>query len=1181
MNSQNSIFKRILLQNVAMPIVLGLASAMIFAGLVTYLLNSARWVEHTDIVISESQKLQRRLADGELGLRGYMITQDERFLSSIDQVLTSWDADYKRLIELTSDNESQQQRLQRIGAQFSVWRATAERSLEMMRATNGKDFERIRTAVVASRTFMDEVRRNFRDMIEAEEALRVARSRETESFANSVLVVVVGVSLVFSIFIALIGRRHLTSLSKSYEEVLDRVNLQNERLIRESWFEQGRSALSEKLIGQTSLAMLGEKGLGMLADFLGAQIGAIFVADRHGQGRFRRIAGYAMSAAELENRVEFKSGEGMVGQAVKENRVLTFNELPAGHFKMSSGLGESQARTSLIFPIRTLNEINAVIELGFLGKPEERALQFLEQNQATIASAVQSARYREQLEELLAEVQSQSEELQAQQEELRVSNEELEEQTRLLREAQSRAEAQNVELEQTNSQLEEQAAMLEEQRNTLDRRNEDLMRSRQDIEEKASELAKASHYKSEFLANMSHELRTPLNSSLILSQLLSENRAGNLNAQQIEYANQITRCGRDLLGLINDVLDISKVESGMMEVHAEDVHVESVVRDLNSMFSMQAKEKGLEFQVDVQTDKKSISTDRQRMEQVLKNLVSNALKFTEKGGIHITIKNSDRVPGMLRFSVRDTGIGIKPEHRDSIFEAFRQADGTTSRKYGGTGLGLSISRELARLLGGEIYVISKFGEGSTFDFELPMIYTAPAEPAPASAAEVSTSARSEQTETVPTQKLRDNMAAMVKSSPPKSSTRDSAEAPADRNRDVLIIEDDPIFSKIVQDLVQELDFKPHIFNTAEAGLEFAIAHQPFAVVLDVNLPDYSGLYVLDQLKSNRRTRHIPVHMISVEDFSTRALEMGAAGYLLKPVKRDEIGKALMEMRKLSERPQNVLVIEDDEAQRLAIRGLIEGERVQITTATTGKEGLELLRDQEFDCVVLDLTLPDMGGGELLETMAQDRDRRYPPVIVYTGRELSSVEESQLKRYSQSIIVKGARSPERLLDEVTLFLHRVEATLPADQQKVLSELRSREKVLAGRHLLLVDDDMRNVFALTAALEQRGATLSVARNGLEAVEFLKAQKQKDPGEKVDLVLMDVMMPVMDGYEAMTEIRKMPEMRKLPIIALTAKAMKDDRDRCLEAGASDYLPKPVQVDKLLSLIRVWLAAQNGTRR
>lgn len=1170
MLSQNNIFRRILLQNVALPIVLGLASAMIFAGLVTYLLTSARWVEHTDQVIAAAQQLQRRVSDGETGLRGFMVTRDERFISTVDQSMSNWEQEYSNLLKLTLDNPAQQERLQKLGSQYNVWRASAERAIDMIRETQGKDAASIRATVIAGRPLIEDLRRTFGEVINAEETLRAARSRETESFANGVLIVVVGVSLVFSGFIALIGRKHLITLSKSYEEILARVNQQNDRLIRESWFEQGRSALGEKLIGHQSLGILGEKSLAMIADFLGAQIGALFVADRHGHGRYRRVAGFAMSSNELEKRLEFKAGEGMVGQAVKEGRALTFTELPSDHFQLVSGLGESQAKSSLVFPVRTANEINAVIELGFLATPDARAMEFLEQNQASIASSIQSARYREQLEELLAEVQSQSEELQAQQEELRVSNEELEEQTRLLREAQSRAEAQNVELEQTNAQLEEQAALLEEQRNTLDRRNEDLVRTRQEIEEKASELARASHYKSEFLANMSHELRTPLNSSLILSQLLSENRPGNLTPQQIEYANQITRCGRDLLVLINDVLDISKVESGKMEVHAEDVRLDGIVRDLNSLFQLPAKEKGLEFQVEVTTDKEKLETDRQRMEQILKNLVSNALKFTEKGGIHVKIRDSAPRSGSLIFEVRDTGIGIQPENLDSIFEAFRQADGTTSRKYGGTGLGLSISRELAHLLGGEIRVQSKVGEGSTFEFELPLVYR-PIEPV--TSTDQATAPVTRPAKRNPTKEKPAAKSAMV-----TSAKEESGELSA-KNREVLIVEDDPVFAKIVQELVQELDFRPHIFNTAEAGLEFALNHQPFAVILDVNLPDYSGLYVLDQLKSNRRTRHIPVHMISVEDFSTRALEMGAAGYLLKPVKRDEIGEALMEMRKMSERPQNVLVIEDDEAQRMAIRGLIEGERVQITTATTGSEGLKLLREREFDCVVLDLTLPDTSGGELLETMAQDRDRRYPPVIVYTGRELSSTEETQLKRYSQSIIVKGARSPERLLDEVTLFLHRVEATLPAAQQKALSEMRSREKVLAGRHILLVDDDMRNVFALTAALEQRGATLSVARNGQEAVDLLKEQKTANP--KVDLVLMDVMMPIMDGYEAMRRIRGMPELRKLPIIALTAKAMKDDRDRCLEAGASDYLPKPVQVDKLLSLIRVWLASQNGTRR
>ena len=730
-------------------------------------------------------------------------------------------------------------------------------------------------------------------------------------------------------------------------------------------------------------------------------------------------------------------------------------------------------------------------------------------------------------------------------------------------------EVQQTELEQTNANLEAQTQQLEHQR-------EQLLRAQSAMTDKARELALASQYKSEFLANMSHELRTPLNSTLILAKLLADNKPGNLSTEQVKFAQTIYAAGNDLLALINDILDLAKIESGQATVEVEPVNIARTLQALVDPLRPVAQEKGLELTTTVAPDTPAgFETDPQRLGQVLKNLLSNALKFTDKGAVALHVsRNPDDT---LSFAVKDTGIGIPPHQQALIFEAFRQADGSTHRKYGGTGLGLSISRDLAHLLGGTLTVHSVPGEGSVFTLMVPMrlVPQQPAEPravAPLDSATpeapsgtpstVQTGPTAGQPAPVPAGSSASAIAAVAQPVPVRAGPRS-----------ILVIEDDKRFAQILCDLAREMDFECHLAYNAADGLAFAAQSLPSAIVLDVNLPDFSGLGVLDQLKRNPATRHIPVHVVSVADYSQEAMGRGAIGYALKPVKREELVQALQRLEaKFTQHLRRVLVVEDDERQRESVRHLLSSEDVEIVGAGTAAAALEHLRDSTFDCMVMDLNLPDLNGYELLQQMTEQDGVSFPPVIVYTGRALSRDEEQKLRRFSKSIIIKDARSPERLLDEVTLFLHQVESDLSAEHRQMLQTARNRESALEGRTVLVVEDDVRNVFALSSILEPTGIQVEIARNGREALDKL-ARAGNAGSPLIDLVLMDIMMPEMDGYTAMREIRNRPEWRRLPIIALTAKAMKDDQEKCLAAGANDYIPKPLDVEKLLSLLRVWM--------
>ena len=930
--------------------------------------------------------------------------------------------------------------------------------------------------------------------------------------------------------------------------------IRNRLAIRvQDFLQAGQVELGRHTSGELSLEKLGSEALAFLGQRLGASA-ALFYA-RAGDG-FVRIGSFGVPA-DADVPPGFRLDEGHLGHVAREGRVATLSNLPASHLVYGSGLGRGAPGRVIIAPLFDDDEVNGVVEFGFVGTPHPQAQALLERIAGPLGIALRSVQFRTRLAELLEETRRQAEELRSHTEELSAANEELEEQSRALQESQAQLELQQSELEQTNTQLETQTQMLEAQR-------DDLARTQSALKEQARELEQASRYKSEFVANMSHELRTPLNALLIMARLLADNRSGNLTTEQVSFAQTIESSGNDLLALINDILDISKIEAGKLELQPEDVRVQTLVDKLRLSFEPAARQKNLALSVEVAPGLDTLVTDPLRLEQVLKNFLSNAIKFTPAGSITLSV--SPASAGGVAFAVTDTGIGIPEEQQAVIFEAFRQADGTINRKYGGTGLGLSISRELATLLGGHIEISSTPGEGATFTLILPRMLdgeTRPSTPRPAPAR--ANGARK------PLETSAAN--APVPLSRPNPAFADDREGLAADDRVILVVEDDLNFARILFDLAHELGFKCIVASTADDGVLAARQYLPHAVLLDMGLPDHSGLSVLDRLKRDTRTRHIPVHVASVEDYSQAALAYGAVSYMLKPVKRERLVSALEQLEaRLSQDMRRVLIVEDDPAQLTGLQHLLASKDVETIGAATAADCLKRLKAETFDCMVLDMTLPDASGFDVLEALDADDSFSFPPVIVYTARELSDDEELRLRRYSKSIIIKGAKSPERLIDEVTLFLHQVVSELPEPQRKMLATSLNRDALLEGRRILVVEDDVRNVFAVTSIFEPHGAEVQIARNGREALEALD-RIAAGTAPPVDLVLMDVMMPEMDGITATRELRTRDAFKRLPVIMLTAKAMADDQEQCLAAGANDYLAKPLDVDKLLSLSRVWM--------
>ena len=976
----------------------------------------------------------------------------------------------------------------------------------------------------------------------------------------------------------------VAALKDNINEMILNLKDTTQKNMEQDWLKTNLARFTRMLQGQRDMTTVAQMVLSELAPLVDAQQGVFYVNESpNGQPVMKLLGGYAYKKRKnLSN--EFHPGEGLVGQCTVERERILVTNVPSNYVHVASGLGEAPPNNIVVLPVLFEGEAKAVIELSTFNTFSDTHLTFLDQLTESIGIVLNTIAANTRTEDLLQQSQSLAAELQSQQDELKKTNEQLEQQAESLRESEELLKSQQEELQQTNEELQEKAALLARQKAEVEAKNREVEEARWEMEEKAEQLALTSKYKSEFLANMSHELRTPLNSMLILSRQLAENNDENLTDKQVQFAQTIHSSGSDLLSLINDILDLSKIESGMMGIEFSDVSVADIAEQLGRSFHQLAQDKNLEFLIErAETMEPTVRTDDKRLQQILMNLLSNAFKFTDEGKVVLRIapapgdetyylESLKRAGEVVAFSVSDTGIGIPTEKQRIIFEAFQQADGTTSRKYGGTGLGLSISREIARLLGGEIRVISTPGEGSTFTFYLPRNYVpAGATPAPASQ-QRARSARQIEAAWTPVESFDSEAMALLSSE--SASILDDRNDLREGDRSVLIVEDDLSFAGILLDLAREKGFKGIVATSGIMALALAQKYKPTAITLDIRLPDRDGWTVLDRLKHDPKTSHIPVHIITVEEERQRALKQGAFNHVQKPASREDLHKAFDEIRDFTERRiRKLLVVEDDDVQRMSVVELIGNSDVHTTAVATGEEALSLLKDERFDCMVLDLRLPDMSGFDLIEKLQADLGRYDLPIIVYTGKELTRKEELHLKRVADAIIVKEASSPERLLAETALFLHRVEANLPEPKRRMLEKFHRTDPVLAGRKVLVVDDDVRNIFALTSALEAHHMQVIHAENGQEGIDLLKAS----PG--VEAVLMDIMMPEMDGYEAITAIRQIEEFKQLPIIALTAKAMKADRDHCLEVGASDYISKPLDIDQLLSLLRVWLYRPDDT--
>jgi HAMP domain-containing protein/CheY-like chemotaxis protein/signal transduction histidine kinase len=930
------------------------------------------------------------------------------------------------------------------------------------------------------------------------------------------------------------ARGEVAELKDNINTMIGNLRLTTDVNTEQDWLKTNLARFTNMLQGQRDLATVGRLLLTELTPLVNAHMGVIYQVENEETPQLRLLSSYAGDfTVPHQQYVQF--GEGLIGQCAADKRQRLVSDIPPDVTPVNSALLRVMPKNLVVLPVLFENQVKAVIELASVSSFTTSQMTFLEQLTDSIGIVLNSIEATMQTEGLLKQSQQLAGELQTQQKEL----------------------------QQTNEQLEQKAQQLAERNVEVERKNQEIEQARRALEEKATELSLTSKYKSEFLANMSHELRTPLNSILILGQQLTENPDGNLSPKQVEFARTIHGAGTDLLNLISDILDLSKIESGTVTVDAEEILTANLLETVGRPFRHEAENRQLSFNIDVDPNLgRSIVTDSKRLQQVLKNLLSNAFKFTAEGGVRLTVSAAiggwsaehpvlNHSPAVVSFEVSDTGIGIPLDKQKLIFEAFQQADAGTSRKYGGTGLGLAISRELASLLGGEIHLHSTPGKGSTFTLYLPLKYSGPT--------------------VAPRSQLPSHA---VVSSPQAAQDRVVEQLPDDRlnlepgDAILLVVEDDPHYARVLLDLARDKGFKVLIAARGAEALELAKQFQPTAVSLDVFLPDMLGWTVLSQLKHNPLTRHIPVQIITLDEDRQHALARGAFSFVNKPTTTEGVAAALSQIKEYAKpRRKRLLIVEDNAAERMSIQQLLDHNDIEIITTDTGAGALSTLRENPCDCVVLDLRLPDMSGFEVLDTIRKDETLSNVPVVVFTGRELSVEEDAELHTMARSIVVKGVESPERLLDETALFLHRVITELPIEKQRMLEKLNSSDEDLIGQTALLVDDDARNIFALSSVLERRGMKVLTATTGSEAIALV----EKHP--EIAVVLMDIMMPQMDGYQTIGVIRENPAFRRLPIIALTAKAMKGDREKCLEAGASDYLAKPVNTEQLLLAIRMWL--------
>lgn len=1184
---KNNFKRNLLISSLVSLLVLMISSTASFIS-IKNLLKSNFWVNHTQEVIYNLNQGSSTLTDAQTSMRGYLITGDEQFVSRYNTYETESNTYFDKLEELTSDNPAQQKALTHLkGLRSNFFKYLNNQIVKKRFGKQNVVFD-----LNEGRAMMDELRTYFKKIENTEQGLLKERSDTSETYGTySTILIVVAFIIAFLISIVFLFRilkdyneRLLLQLELEKKDVetaqrieaistiasnissgnydirvddtkADALGSVGESLnnmsgaLKESfgllsekeWIQSGIAGLNNVMLGDKSLNELSKDVIEYLCHYTNSSAGVFYVLE---VDELVVSAGY--SYIPTKNREIIQKGDGLLGQCIVSGELLELKTLSSDFIQINYALGEIKPTHIVAVPLLD-NRVEGALELASIYGFSALHLEFLRMVANNIGIAIKSTQNRKRVMELLEETQAQSEELRVQHSELESINAELEAQTEKLQASEEELRVQQEELEQTNEELSERSVLLEERNN--------------EIQKKSEALELTTRYKSEFLANMSHELRTPLNSILLLSRLLSENNSNSMNNEEIEFAKVIQSSGNSLLGLIDEILDLSKIEAGKMELEFLDVSTKEITDTLSSLFSEIAKQKRIKFDIISKDAPIVIKTDKMRLEQILKNLISNAIKFTDKGSVSVEIKINDDDEKIICFIVKDTGIGIPLDKQPLIFEAFQQADGSTKRKYGGTGLGLSISRELAKLLRGEIILHSTVGKGSSFTLCLPVYGS------------MIKKVIVDKTPTIDISHEEIDELKQVKnkylSTVIPDEIEDDRDIIAEGDKVILIVEDDINFAQSLLAFSRKNGYKVVVSVRGDYALNFALMYKPIGILLDIELPIKSGWEVLEELKNNNQTKHIPVHIMSSHKLKQESLLKGAVDFLDKPVAFDRIPEVFTRIEHIiTKESQKVLIIEDNPKHAKALAYFLETYNINSEIKSEVTEGLKALNKSEVDCVILDMGIPDKHAYQILDSVKKSPGLENLPVIVFTGKSLSLKEEVKIKKYADSIIVKTAHSYQRMLDEVSLFLHLVEENKGAkgkgDAYKKLNLLNN---ILHDKKVLIVDDDVRNIYSLTKALEVFKMNVITAFDGKDAIKVLEEHPD------TDIVLLDMMMPNMDGYETAEKIRTIPKFLTLPLIAVTAKAMTGDREKCIKAGASDYITKPVDIDQLLSLLRVWL--------
>lgn len=1121
---------------------------VIIVGVLSYssinqLEEDTKWVDHTQTVINTSDDLLQSLIDAETGMRGYCATGKAVFLDPYRAALPNINIDLNKLRELAADNPTQIERLDALNVLVSNQLDILKTNVET-RTIKGLDYMVQNNMLVNGKQNMDKIRALRIKMNDAETKLLNERRDSSHKASTTAIIVIVAGSIIFLIIILGLFQyiQKTFAQQKLAEEEIKNTNIELEKAIGDNeaknWLLTGSGLLNEKMQGQQSEKELSQSILAEVCRYTHAVTGTLYLFDEQAEN-LELYAYYAFHDLNLIKKT-IKLSEGWLGQVAKDKKAAVIKGTLNEKLELETSIISQELAEIMIVPFFFDKKLKGVMEIAFQDALSGNVKDYVTAVAKDIGIAINTAQARTIMHDLFEETQQQAEELEAQQEEMRVTNEELLNKTEMLQASEEELRVQQEELRTINAELEEKASLLEE-------KNQAIEEARASINLKVQELEATGKYKSEFLANMSHELRTPLNSILVLARILKDNKSENLSDDQIKYASVIFNAGNDLLTLINDILDLSKIESGKLEMLNEHVKIADIVTSMEQLFTEVANNKKIDFKHSINNVPEQLYTDKTRVEQVIKNMLSNAFKFTPEGGsIQINVSPGEQ-PDTISFSIKDSGIGIAPEKQRLIFEAFQQADGSTSRKYGGTGLGLSISRELAALLGGRISVKSEPGQGSEFTLTIP----------------VTAENRLMEEAALPTVNSFTPTPEFLKPAEQITSTNPNAEPL------VVIVEDDKNFAEILKDYARDHGYKTVVVHEGTNAFNIIKENHPDAVILDIMLPGKDGWQILKELKNDGETAGIPVHLMSAGDAAAnRVRREGAISFMKKPIDTATLDKLFGEMVQQSGVPfKQILLVEDHQAQSEALREMMEKQGITVDQAFDGESAFNKLQDNEYQCVILDLNLPDISGLDLLDKIkAIDRFAGLP-VIVNTAMELDKTSVNRLMQYANAMVVKTSKSSDRLIDEVNLFLHKISNVSHAPASGKTNAVSNGKDKLKNKKVLVVDDDMRNIFALTSALQTFDLKVEIANDGEEALA--KLEEISD----IDIVLMDIMMPKMDGYEATRQIRKQNKWAKLPVIALTAKAMRDDREKCIAAGASDYITKPVDIDRLISLMQLWL--------